>query len=277
MGVHTPQDKWLEANGFKLHYLDWGNPDRQPILLLHGFLGHAHVWDDFATEICHDFRVLALDQRGHGQSQWASDGTYSLDDHFSDLNTFIELLALDKPVLMGHSMGGRNALFYTACLPERVDRLILVDARPASKHRSTLALIDILNRYKDSYNTLEDLIKEAREAYPNLTLETCHKIIGHAFRETEDHKYVPLFDFKIKQKLERSNYYLEDLRPFMGNITCPTLVVRGQDSPFVSHSEAKEMCRLIKKSKLTEIPSAGHLPVQENPTAFKKAVSLFLR
>ncbi|MBW2093060.1 MAG: alpha/beta hydrolase, partial [Deltaproteobacteria bacterium] len=166
MRVTGPKDKWLEVNGFKLHYLEWGNQGNPPILLLHGFLGHAHVWDEFAVKIIDDYHVLALDQRGHGQSQKAKDEAYSLDDHFTDLSAFSELLELDKLILVGHSMGGRNALFFTACLPERVKKLVLVDARPAMNRRSTKALKDILDRNKPSYSTMEEILLESQEAYP---------------------------------------------------------------------------------------------------------------
>jgi len=276
MGVTAPQDKWLKVNGLKLHYLDWGNHLGQPVLLLHGFLGQAHVWDEFAVKISQTYHVLALDQRGHGQSQHAGEETYGLDDHFADLSGFIELLELKNLILIGHSMGGRNALFYTACRPECVDKLILVDARPAESSRSTSALKDILNRSRPCYNNLEELVVEARAAYPYLAAETCRKLVAHAFRETADHRLIPTYDEMMKETLKQSGYYLEDLRPFLESITCPTLLVRGEESPFLSREEAKDMLRRMRKAQLAEIPSATHLPVQENLSAFMEALRLFL-
>src|SRR5438132_13217048 len=71
-----PQDKTVMANGLKLHYLDWGVADNPPLVLLHGLRGHAHAWDDFSAAVCEDYNVLALDQRGRGDSEWAKDGFY---------------------------------------------------------------------------------------------------------------------------------------------------------------------------------------------------------
>src|SRR4030042_6894712 len=135
-----PKEKYLSVHGIRLHYLDWGNVRLQPILLLHGFMAHAHVWDDFAQSFRSRYRVIALDQRGHGDTQWCEDGAYSIDDHFPDMVRFVETLKLRDLILIGHSMGGRNALFYAACNPERVARLILIDIRPGSDPKSSKAL-----------------------------------------------------------------------------------------------------------------------------------------
>jgi pimeloyl-ACP methyl ester carboxylesterase len=132
-----PRDIYLEIKGLRLHYLDWGKNEKEPMLLLHGFMAHAHVWDEFALGFQDRYHIIALDQRGHGESQWSADEAYSLDDYFSDIAHLIESLQLKSFVLMGHSMGGRNALFYTACRPENVARLILVDARPANSVRAS--------------------------------------------------------------------------------------------------------------------------------------------
>src|SRR5262245_62675297 len=83
-GDMTAQDRTIEANGLRLHYLDWGNDAAPPMLLLHGFSGHAHTWDAFARAMRSRYRVLALDQRGHGDSDRARNGAYTVDDHVGD-------------------------------------------------------------------------------------------------------------------------------------------------------------------------------------------------
>src|SRR4030042_5227817 len=135
-----PKEKYLDVNGIRLHYLDWGNYKLQPILLLHGFMAHAHVWDDFGQNFRTRYHVIALDQRGHGETQWCEDGAYSIYDHFSDIVCFVEILGLRDLILIGHSMGGRNALFYTACNPNMVEQLILADIRPGNDPKSSKAL-----------------------------------------------------------------------------------------------------------------------------------------
>lgn len=239
MKATPPQSKRIRVNGFELHYLDWGTSDRQSILLLHGFLSHARIWDSFASRISSKYHVLALDQRGHGLSSWSKDGAYSLDDHFSDLTGFIELLDLKNLIIIGHSMGGRNALFYTACCPERVKGLILVDARPANTDESVSALKNLLSGFKPG----------AANGYdPNL-------ILG----------------------VELAGYMVEELWSFMEGLTCPTLVIRGEYSRFLSREEAERMCRLIQSAEFVEMPRTSHLPMLENPAVFRDTVLLFLK
>jgi len=238
MKATPPQSKQIRVNGLELHYLDWGANDRQPILLLHGFLSNARIWDSFASRISSKFHVLALDQRGHGISNWAKDGAYSLDDHFTDLARFIELLDLKNLIMFGHSMGGRNALFYTACCPERVKGLILVDARPANTDESVSALKNLLSDFSPGTATEYD---------PNL-------ILG----------------------VELAGYMVEELWPLMESLTCPALVIRGEYSRFLSREEADRMCHLIQRAELVEMPRTSHLPMLESPTAFREAVSSFL-
>jgi pimeloyl-ACP methyl ester carboxylesterase len=125
----TPQDNYLDADGLRLHYLDWGHDPAPPMLLLHGFSGHAHTWDSFARAMCGEFHVLALDQRGHGDSAWANDGAYTVDDHASDIAAFHDHLMLDPVVLIGLSMGGRNALMFAAIHPGKAEKLVFTGSR----------------------------------------------------------------------------------------------------------------------------------------------------
>ncbi|MFC1825702.1 alpha/beta fold hydrolase, partial [Thermodesulfobacteriota bacterium] len=116
MAADRPDDRFVDVNGLRLHYLDWGNRESTPMILLHGFMGHARVWDHFASKVKDHFHIIALDQRGHGESDWSETASYRIDDHFSDISLFVDRLNLDNLILVGHSMGGRNALFYTASL-----------------------------------------------------------------------------------------------------------------------------------------------------------------
>ena len=87
-----PLDKTLDINGLKLHYLDWGSPESPALVLLHGLRGHAHSWDDVSSALCDRYRVLALDQRGRGDSDWAAGGDYFTEAYVADLLSFSEAL-----------------------------------------------------------------------------------------------------------------------------------------------------------------------------------------
>ena len=106
----TPKSKFVKANGLNFHYLDWGSPNNPVILLLHGFAQQAHSWDFVSLSFADKYRVIALDQRGHGDSDWAADGDYSPEIQQIDIKAIVGALSLNKFILMGLSMG---AVSYT--------------------------------------------------------------------------------------------------------------------------------------------------------------------
>src|SRR3989338_3427086 len=114
----------------RFHYLDWGNEGKQPLLFLHGGLQTAHSWDFVALSLRPHFHIRALDQRGHGDSDWAPDGDYSREAHRTDIYGLTKALDLKDFVLIGLSMGGMNSIVYTATHPERVKALVIVDVGP---------------------------------------------------------------------------------------------------------------------------------------------------
>src|ERR1700704_2815390 len=119
---------FVEANGVKLHSLDYGTAGRRPMLCVHGGAAHAHWFDFVAPGFTPDHHVFAPDLRGHGDSAWADPQTYSFETHAADLNAFLEKLDLKDVVLVGHSMGGMISLLHAATHPGRISKLIIVDS-----------------------------------------------------------------------------------------------------------------------------------------------------
>src|ERR1700749_3989976 len=124
MPTAPPESTLVDLDGLKLHYLDWGGPGI-PLVMLHGFTGHAHTWDHTAAALSDKYRVLALDQRGHGDSDWAPG--YGFPPMAEDLLAFLDRLQLAEVTLMGLSMGGLVSIVFTAAHPERVRRLVVLD------------------------------------------------------------------------------------------------------------------------------------------------------
>jgi esterase len=272
-----PEDRYLEVNGVRLHYLEWGEPDFETLLFLHGFMGHAHVWDHVAPTFAERYRVLALDQRGHGESDWANDASYTISDHYVDLCGFIEALDLSGLNVIGHSMGGRNALFYAACSSAgRVKRLILVDARPGNNPEASKAIKDFVLTLPLRIHVVDEAAAVFKRLYPHLTEEFCRHVVRYGFKEAEDGTLIPRHDVRMNRLSEQSNFEAEDLWPFLGNIASPTMVIRGENSSFLSRAEAERMSLCIPRGRFQEISCSTHLPAQENPEAFIEAVLRFL-
>jgi len=120
-----PTDSYLFLNNLRFHYYDWGGEER-PVVLLHGLASNARIWDLVAPTLAQHFRVLALDQRGHGLTDVPSDG-YDFPTVVRDLHAFIETLDLHRPILVGHSWGANTVLQYAATRPAIPAGVVLVD------------------------------------------------------------------------------------------------------------------------------------------------------
>ena len=120
-----PRDDWVSLEGLRVHYRDWGGSGR-PIVLVHGLASTCHIWDLVAPILSRNFAVVALDQRGHGETGKPDDG-YDFATVAGDLNRFMEALGINRPVIVGHSWGGNVALESAATPPSAPSGLCLID------------------------------------------------------------------------------------------------------------------------------------------------------
>ena len=117
--AQAPVDRFVTVNGLRLHYLERGTPDKPTLILVHGNERHAHTFDHIAPEFTRDYRVIALDMRGHGESAWSPEAAYLVEDHVKDLAAVIEQLGLKRVTLWGNSTGGRVVQVYAGLNPDR--------------------------------------------------------------------------------------------------------------------------------------------------------------
>jgi len=271
----TPEDKYVTVNNIKLHYLDWGNSKEQTMILLHGFVAHAHSWDGFAARMQNRYHVVVPDQRGHGDSEWAKDGAYSSEDFGDDLAAFIDILEIEKPVIIGHSMGGRNVIIYAGRNPEKVDKLVAVDSRLRSDPINAMAIQLMAQSILDHLDSMEEGIEALIKFSPSIPRELAEDLVLHGVRKLPDGSYVPKFDLTMRDQAV-SKLLVSDLWPYLGKITCPTLIMRGENSPIMPRELAEQMAEALPNGQLVEIEGAGHLVPQENHVAFEDAIVRFL-
>ena len=111
----------------RLHYVDWGNPDGPPMLLIHGGRDHCRNWDWVAEHFAKDYHIIAPDLRGHGDSQWEASGNYTQISYVYDIAQLLQQKNMHDVTVIGHSLGGAIALMYTALFPERVKKLVAIE------------------------------------------------------------------------------------------------------------------------------------------------------
>ncbi len=268
-----PSDGHMHNGPVRLHYVDWGGDRLPPMVLLHGMRDSARSWDNFAESMKDDFRVLALDSRGHGDSDWAASGGYRFQDHVCDVESFFNSLELHDALIAGHSAGGRYAWAYAVENPDRVKALIIVDIDPDPVNPQTARDFSDIEAEPDSWGTLDEFEERlrARQVYTgDAALRSQALAVS---RQTENGKYVWKADIRIVTEYERP-----DLWESWGHIECPVLLVRGRQSRLLTHETAVRMRAALPSSqvRLAELEGGGHWFHQDFPGAFEATVRWFL-
>ena len=262
-------DAFVSVNGLRLHYVEWGPPQSIPIILLHGSRGHAHVWDAFASAVAAEYRVLALDQRGHGESDWAS--SYRAEDYASDLESFVEALRLPPFVLIGHSMGSLHGMIYAGRHPGRLQGLVLIDIEACPPPQQKQHLNGQGSRPARVFDSLEDAYKLEQGTAPEAPAELMRLVTEHNLRPLEDGRLIQKYDQATLRDFEQY-----DCRACLPRISCPTLILRGTESIVMRDEVAREMQRAIPGCRYQQIEGATHLVFLSRPREFERAVRQFL-
>ena len=273
MDEPRPRDGYLENGPVRLHYVEWGSARRPPMLLLHGMRDCARSWDVFAQSMASDFRVVALDSRGHGDSSWAGVGGYRYADYVSDVETLADRLDLREMALAGHSAGGRYAWSYAVEHPERVRALIVVDIDPDPFNPQTARDLAQIASEPDSWNTLDAFARRLGARQVHTSAHMLRMQARALSKPAQGGGFVWKADMRTVTEYERP-----DLWDTWRRIPCPVLLLRGRQSSLLTHETAVRMRQALPTSqvRLAELEGGGHWFHQDFPGAFETTVRWFL-
>jgi pimeloyl-ACP methyl ester carboxylesterase len=269
MNLLRPTDRDVTVNGLRLHLLDWGGAGRTPLLLLHGFTGHAHAWDTLAIALQPHFHVHALDQRGHGDSDPAD--VYTTVAAFDDIAGVVDQLGLAPLVLIGLSMGGRNAMYFTSRRPDRVQKLVIVDIGPEISARAAQAAPGPPE--PETWESIEQAAQHLHRANPYPGIHYYRWVVTHSLRARADGALVWKWHPSVKARRAQADV---DWWAIVRALTPPTLVLRGEASPVLDRDVAERMTRELPRGRFVEIPRAIHTLHEDNPDAVLAALKDFL-
>ncbi len=283
----TPEHHNLEVRGLRIHWVEWGEPGSQPVILVHGFRDHCRTWDFFVTEllaIAPDLWVVAPDCRGHGDSGWVgAGGYYHFFDYLLDLDQIIRHLGTPTVRLVGHSMGGTIACLYAGTYPERVSKLALVEGLGpegmpfADAPRRAARWLEEVPAVGESagYASLEEAADRLRRSHPRLTEERAGHLTSHAMRRTETDAWQWKFD-PLHRTTSPQPFYVEQFIEFLRRVACPSLVVQGAESNHRERGDIEARYGLLPGASLVTLPEAGHMVQQDNPVALARTLAPFL-
>jgi len=274
--IEPPRQGFVTLNGLRMRYLDWGDTSAPPLLLLHGGGQSAHTWDAFCLAMGPDFRCIALDQRGHGDSQWSDAGEYAYADHARDLAAFVDALALKQPIVVGMSMGGVNGIAYAASHPHRLRALVCVDIGPEAQFEPVDRLMRGLGGYRTFASPEDAAARMARMGArrdPALLRDT----LALNLRRDADGMWTWKYDPRTLVGLTAKDI-MDARRPLWGvlqRISCPVLIARGADSEIFSDEDAERFAKALPKGKWRAVPRARHSVQTDNPMGLAAVVRRF--
>lgn len=276
------KSQFVEIRERKFHFLSWGDADKSPIVMLHGFMDHAHTFDWIANILMEKYHLIAWDARGFGQTEWVHpSGYYHFPEYLLDLQLFLEAINIENPILLGHSMGGIIASFYSGAFPEKVKAVINIEGwmipnSPFSSapERVRLWIDGVKNpgSFKP-LNSLFEAIQRLQKTDPQLSYE----IASHMAEMGTFEKNGKIYWFHDPLHRTRSPQpaYSEQMQAFWNNITCPVLLLKGENTPS-ENPQFAENIKAFKTAKYEEIPESGHNLHLHQPEITAKKIISFL-
>ena len=278
--IAEPTHQYFNADGLKLHYLDWGgDPDKMTFVLLHGGGAHAHWWDFVAPELTPCGHVVALDFRGHGRSEWSRPPHYGPPAYVEDVRALIDHLG-EKVVLVGHSMGGAVAQWCAVTFPEKLSALIVVDSPhgppPLWRRLQWRWRRRAQGGVRPELKSSDDIRRKFRLQPPGtyLTKAQLDELALKGAERLPNGNWAFRFDPETRAWRKTG---ARMTRPNLRHVKLPTLVLRGAQSELVSAGAASRLHRRVKGSVLKEIPRAYHHVPLDNPEETASAIIEFVR
>ena len=280
-----PDDRWVDLNGIRFHYLDWGNDHLPHLVLLHGGSLTAHTWDMAALLLRDRYHVIASDQRGHGDTGATPEEQVDADNNdlmLQDTRAFIDHLGYDQLVLCGMSMGALNTIRYAARHPERLQAVVIVDVGPAVMLEGRVEM-EQFRHATETMRDFEDFVQRAISFNPQRRPEHLRYSLLHSLKRVEggwtwkqhqrsqDARETAETRWKAERE-ERARWMSADL----GAIRLPVLLMRGETSKMLSPEAARDAAALVEDCELAVIPRAGHSVQGDNPQDFAAVLNDFL-
>ena len=261
----SPTDRNVEINGLNIHYLDWGGDSGRNLLLVHGQGGNAHNWDHIAEALRDEFRVIAIDQRGHGDSDHAREG-YGVDKFAADLAEFVEKTGIAPCDYAGASLGARNGIAYAGDRSDHLKHFVCLDYGPEMSVASARTQISGMNKRLLGWRSVDEYVSLQMQANPRPGEERYRRQAEHALRLNYAGKYVAKSDpemFWINGSFgAREVPYLWEQ---WGKITCPIMEMKGGESDFLSPEIKARMMEAQPSMTWVDVPDSGHGITNDNP------------
>lgn len=264
-------DRFVTVNGLRIHYLDWGNAARPPMILIHGIARHAHTFDHIAPHFARDYHVLAIDMRGHGDSSWDPKGDYLVEDHVKDLEGLVRQLKLTHITMLGNSTGGRVVQVFAGMHPDLVTKLVVEDVGPQRPEDIASGFARRVQQEANGWASEEELVQQLLKENRGVAESWVRNYAHFGVKTRADGRFV----WKRDPNLVKG-FVPTDLWSSVRRITSPTIYVLGGKSTIVPADTQQELKKTLRDCEIVTMPGLGHYPDVEDPPGFLAIADRFL-
>jgi pimeloyl-ACP methyl ester carboxylesterase len=284
-----PTSRVYFSQRLRLHYVDWGNAEAPPLILLHGGRDHCRNWDWVAADLRRDYHVICPDLRGHGDSAWSASGHYAMANYIYDLAQLIHQQQLAPVTIIAHSLGGNISLRYSGIYPDHVRKLVAIEGLGPGPRQAalsdTLTIQERMRAWVEQtralsgkqarrYATLDMAYARMQEANKHLSAAQARHLTQHGVNQNEDGTYSWKFDHYVRL-WPPYDMTREHIAALWGSITCPTLLVVGKESWAKNPAEDGRL-GYFKNARVLSVDQAGHWVHHDQLPLFLREVRSFL-
>ncbi len=270
--AQQPADRFVTVNGLRIHFLDWGAEAKPPLIMLHGIGRVAHTFDHIAPHFAPNYHVMAVDMRGHGDSDWDPKGAYLVEDYTKDIEGLAEQLHLRNITIWGNSTGGRVAQVFAGLHPELVSAVIAEDVGP---ERPTQVAESVTRQLKQEdekgWASEDELLAQLKTSNPRTPEEILRAYAQYGSKRRPDGRVIWKRDPAIG-----NGFVPTELWRFVREIKSPIIYVLGGRSTIVPAGTQDELKKALPQAQIVTIPGVGHYPSEENTQAYLAIVDKFL-
>jgi esterase len=274
LGVGAPAayvDRYVDVNGLRIHYLDWGTQGKQPLIMLHGIGRVAHSFDHIAPAFAGDYHVLAVDLRGHGDSAWHPDGAYLVEDYVKDLEGLVKALGLRDVILLGNSTGGRVAQVYAGLHSANVAALVVEDVGPERPADIASGFARRVQQEANGWASEDELIGRLKKESPGTAEALLRNHAHFGTKRRDDGRIV----WKRDPQLVKG-FVPTELWDYVRRISAPTIYILGGKSRIVDVETQRRLKETIPRCEIVVMPGLGHYPHLEAADDYIAVVRRFL-
>jgi molybdate transport system substrate-binding protein len=265
-------DRFIEIDGLRIHYLDWGSAGKQPLILLHGIGRVAHTFDHVVSHLHERYHVMAVDMRGHGDSGWDPNGAYLVEDYVKDIEGFVEALHLRSIILWGNSTGGRVAQVFAGKHADLVAAVIVEDVGPERPREiATNVTSRIQKEDETGWASEDELFAELKTNNPRTAEEVLRALAHYGSKQRPDGRTIWKRDPDIAK-----GFVPTQLWDYLQRIKSPIIYILGGRSTIVPPETQAKLRDTLPQLQIVTMPGLGHYPSEEDAGGFLAIVDRFL-